>query len=419
MAVSSREVKNKRAASGELTGKLGMVYDVNIKYKQNGKYKTYTKKGFPTKQLAAQHEAEMKGKLSNASYTPLSAKQAKMTVREYMEDWVETHGNTNLRPSTFAGYKSHMKHHILPYIGDVPIGKLTPAMLDEMFQKLFERKLSQSTVRYAHRIVGVAMEHALRYNYIESNPARKIITKFGKNGKTPDPYTIEQVRELINGVLGSEWELFVVIGVLYGLRRNEILGLRWRNVDLEAGTFDVVEQLPFKLPANATVVDEMAPVKSCERLLPITEFARPFFVRHLENQRQKKELLCEKYVDNDLVIANPTGAPWSPGRVSADFAHLLKKLKMRHIRFHDTRHSAATNMHELTGDFYTVGEILGHTLKGVGIHLGISTNLDAVTKQYVDVRIERKLSVLDTYHKAVFDIEKKRSLLESSFIPSP
>ena len=74
---------------------------------------------------------------------------------------------------------------------------------------------------------------------------------------------------------------------------------------------------------------------------------------------------------------------------------------MPHIRFHDLRHTAATNMHQLTGDFYTVGEILGHTLKGIGMSLGISTNLEAVTAQYVDVRLERKKTVLETYHKAL------------------
>jgi len=67
----------------------------------------------------------------------------------------------------------------------------------------------------------------------------------------------------------------------------------------------------------------------------------------------------------------------------------------------DLRHSAATNMHQFTGDFYTVGEILGHTLKGIGISLGISANLEAVTAQYIDVRLERKLTVLGAYHSAL------------------
>jgi hypothetical protein len=64
----------------------------------------------------------------------------------------------------------------------------------------------------------------------------------------------------------------------------------------------------------------------------------------------------------------------------------------------DLRHTAATNMHELTGDFYTVGKILGHSLKGIGIQLGISTSLEATTAQYVDVRIDRKAAVLNAYH---------------------
>ena len=74
---------------------------------------------------------------------------------------------------------------------------------------------------------------------------------------------------------------------------------------------------------------------------------------------------------------------------------------MPHIRFHDLRHTAATNMHQLTGDFYTVGEVLGHTLAGIGASLGLSMNFEAVTARYVDVRLERKKEVLNAYHSAV------------------
>ena len=79
-------------------------------------------------------------------------------------------------------------------------------------------------------------------------------------------------------------------------------------------------------------------------------------------------------------------------------------------------HTAATNMHQLTGDFYTVGEILGHTLKGIGISLGISTNLEAVTAQYVDVRLDRKKTVLDTYHQA---LHQKKEAPATEKAPKP
>lgn len=404
MAITERTVQNKRNSAGGLTGKPGTVYDVNIKYKSNGQQKTHSKKGFATKKEALQYEAAMKNKLSNPSYVAPTAAQRKMTVEEYLEEWVERHGNANLRPSTKASYKSHIRNHVLPYIGSVPLGQVTPAMLDDMFRQLYEKGLSHSSVKYAHRVVGVAFEHARKYHYIENNPARDVITKFGKQGKTPDPYTTEKMSALLANVAGSKWELIVVLGGLYGLRLSEILGLRWRNVDLESKTFAVVEQLPFETPAGTVTIDEMAPVKSSERVLPITDLTLPYFQRQLALQAEQKTLLAgagQAYYDNDLVIAKPNGAPERRERVSSNFGQLLRHTGMPHMRFHDLRHSAATNMHQLTGDFYTVGMILGHSLKGIGIQLGISNNLESVTAQYVDVRLDRKQVVLDTYHRAV------------------
>ena len=404
MAISERKVKNKRNSSGELTGKSGTVYDVNIKYKSNGQRKSYVKKGFRTKREAQQHEAEMKAKLSNPSYTPSTAAQRKETVSEYMTEWLERHGEANLRPSTKTSYQTHMRNHIFPYLGDVQLGQLTPAMLDDLYRKLSEKGLSASSVRYAHRILSVSMEHARKYHYIETNPARDVLTRFGKQGKTPDPYTVEQMRQLLAYVTGGDWELIVILGGLYGLRLSEIIGLRWRNVNLEQNTFAVVEQFPFEIPADVKVVPEMAPVKSGERTLPITPLTKPYFERQLIAQNEQKRLNAASgspYYDNDLVLAKPDGAPKRRERISNSFGQMLRHSGMPHIRFHDLRHTAATNMHELTGDFYTVAQILGHSLKGIGNQLGISGNLDTVTARYVDVRLNRKLAVLNAYHEAV------------------
>lgn len=406
MAIQERRVKNKRDASGKLTGKPGTVYDVNIKYKSGETAKTYSRRGFPNRKEAMRHEAEMKAKLTNSAYTPPSAAQRKQTIQDYMTEWLERHGTANLRPSTRSSYQSFMKNHIFPHIGGVPLGQLSPAMLDDLYRQLSEEGLSPSSVRYAHRILGVSLEHARKYHYIETNPARDTITRFGKQGKTPDPYTVEQMRTLLEHVRGTWWELVVLLGGLYGLRLSEILGLRWRNVDLENGRFRVIEQLPYQMPSRTTYLTEMAPVKSGVRTLPITDSIRPYFQQQLvilEEQRQQISAAKESYYENDLVTAKPNGAPRRRECVSSDFRDLLRRLDMPHIRFHDLRHSAATNMHQLTGDFFTVSQILGHSLKGAGIQLGISSNLDTVTAQYVDVRLERKQVVLDIYHRAVLE----------------
>lgn len=264
--------------------------------------------------------------------------------------------------------------------------------------------MSNSSVRYAQRILSVSLEHARKYHYIEYNPARDVLTKFGKQGKTPEPYTIEQMQKLMGVIMGTEWEMPIVLAGMYGLRLSEIIGLRTNNIDLENRRFSVVEQMPFKLPAGTKIITEMAPTKSQDRSLPITEETLLYFLRQFELLKKQRELLESsggEYYDNKLFISKPDGSPMRRERLSANFGQLLRRNDLPHIRFHDLRHTAATNMHQLTGDFYTVGEILGHTLKGIGMSLGLSNNLEAVTAQYVDVRLKRKETILGAYHKTL------------------
>ena len=202
----------------------------------------------------------------------------------------------------------------------------------------------------------------------------------------------------------------VVLGGLYSMRCSEILGLRWNNVDLQNGTFDVVEQLPFHVPPKTTVIEEMAPPKSNGRRLPITDVARPYFEKQLAliaAQKVAAEKAGQLFYDNNLVVAKANGAPQVANWISSEFGKLLAGLDMPHIRFHDLRHTAATNMHQLTGDFYTVGEVLGHTLAGIGASLGMSMNFEAFKARYVDVRLERKKEVLDAYYAAIHPKSKQ------------
>jgi len=263
-----------------------------------------------------------------------------------------------------------------------------------------------STVKYVHRTLSVALEHARRYRMIEDNPAKDILTKFQNEVDVPDPYNIEQMRKLLKAVAGTRWEITIVLGGLYGLRRNEVLGLRWKDIDLMEGKISITSQLA--TPEKISDDTLHAPLKESYslRTLPITEMTKPLF-RKLFSESQTETGNAPD--PNSLVVCHPNGKPFSAGHVSRDFGILLEKLDIPKIRFHDLRHSAATNMHELTGDFYTVGEILGHSLKGIGIQLGLGGSLEAVTERYVDVRLERKKIVLDAYHRAVLK-EKNRDL---------
>ncbi|MEL7566113.1 MAG: site-specific integrase [Dehalobacterium sp.] len=89
-------------------------------------------------------------------------------------------------------------------------------------------------VKSTHRVLGVALEHARKYNYIETNPTKNIISKLNRPSKTPDPYTIEQMKILMDNVKGTEWEMLVVLDGLYGMRRGKVVGLRWDDVDMSS-----------------------------------------------------------------------------------------------------------------------------------------------------------------------------------------
>lgn len=405
MAVSQRQVKNKRDSDGKLTGRAGTVYDVNVKYKMpDGKIQAYVKKGFITKREAQMHEAEMKTKLQNPQFIEVVQAKNNQTVSEYLKDWLETHAKTNLRFSTYTTYSSLINTYINPNVGNVQLTHLTPVMLDKMFKKLLGNGLAVSTTLNIKRVLSVALEHARKYRYIDTNAAKDTLTKLSPGKNTAPPYTIEETKTLLKSVENTVWEMPILLGGLYGLRRSEIAGLRWQNVDLQNNTFEVLEQLPFKLPPDTKIIEDMAPTKSraSMRVLPITELAKPFFEKQLKIQALQEQHAIDNnlpFYNNDLVVAKQDGTPIMADWISAQFNHLLEAFNLPHIRFHDLRHSAATNMHQLTGDFFTVGEILGHT--GIASSLGMSLNFEMVTSRYVDVRMERKQKVLEVYHDEI------------------
>jgi integrase len=206
MGVYPRDVRDKHDADGNPTGRSGTVYDVFIKYTTlEGKKKTHVKKGFRTKTEASHYESGMRIKLKTPTYAPVLSSKGKQTLCEYLTNWYETYCTANLRPSTANGYTRNINNHIIPNIGNVKLNALTAEVIDNMFQNLFAKGLSNNSVRYIRATLSVALEHACKYHYIEHNPAADTITKIGKENKTSAPYTIDQMKKLMETVEGTRW----------------------------------------------------------------------------------------------------------------------------------------------------------------------------------------------------------------------
>lgn len=422
MAIRERKVKNKRNSQGILTGRPGIVYDVNVKVYENGRQKSIAKRGFATRREAELYEAQIKLELQTGSAAMVGyGPESKQKLKEYLPKWYESYHH-NLAKSTRYSYWSGINIHLIPMLGEVSLNKLTPQMIDDMIAQLREKGLAENSVRYCHRILSSALSSAVKYGYIPNNPAKNIMTRFSKNaGRKYDKYTVEQVQQLLAFVHGNVLETMVLLAVLFGLRLSEALGLRWRDVDLTHRQITLRGQIPCDLPKDAKIVPHLEPLKDRDegetRSFPITEEAMPIFLR-LKQEQADQRRLCKlggvKYYDNDLVVCKPDGSPYLQKRISAKFNGFMRSTGMSKIRFHDLRGTAGTNMYNLTGDFYAVSQILGHSVDDFSQQMGVNLKINTVTTRYVQVQEQRKLSVLTAYHQAVFATPKNAAVGDNS-----
>ena len=284
MAIRERKVKNKRNSQGILTGRSGIVYDVNVKVYENGRQKSIAKRGFATRREAELYEAQIKLELQTGSAAMVGyGPESKQKLKEYLPKWYESYHH-NLAKSTRYSYWSGISIHLIPMLGEVPLNKLTPQMIDDMIAQLREKGLAENSVRYCHRILSSALSSAVKYGYIPNNPAKNIMTRFSKNaGRKYEKYTVEQVQQLLAFVHGNVLETVVLLAVLFGLRLSEALGLRWRDVDLTHRQITLRGQIPCDLPKDAKIVPHLEPLKDRDegetRSFPITEEALPIFLR--------------------------------------------------------------------------------------------------------------------------------------------
>jgi integrase len=243
MPIYSRKIKYKKDKNGNVVNRASTVYDVYFKYNTPEGSKTYAKRGFIERKEAQEHEAKMRLKLAKPTYSLNAAEEGKKPLKEYLANWLEQYAKSSVRPNTYGGYERNIRLHVNPTLGDAPLNAISAPILDQLYRKLLKSGLAVNTVKYVHRTLSIALQHAVSYQYIESNPTRNTLTKFTSKVKTPAPYTIDQMHQLLEGVKDTQWEFIIVLGGLYGMRRNEVLGLQWNNVDRDQECFHVVDQL--------------------------------------------------------------------------------------------------------------------------------------------------------------------------------
>ena len=286
---------------------------------------------------------------------------ASSTVEDFLEDWLW--GKQSLRPSTHASYETHVRRHLVPYLGKLRLDRLQAGDVQKMYRLLAEqdgrggRPLSVSSLRRIHATLMSAMNTAVRRGLLDRNPADTVelpsVTKPRLRA-----WTEQELGEFLHSCRTDRLHpMFVLLG-LVGLRRGEVVGLLWEAVDLNRGTLRI-EQSAVRIGKNMV----LGPPKSASGTRTVAiddETARRL---HWHQCRQRMELLraTGQGVTPAYVFTTPAGEPLDPAYVSRRFDLLVKASGLPRIRLHDLRHSSASIGLASGESLLEVSRRLGHS----------------------------------------------------------
>ena len=283
-------------------------------------------------------------------------KPTKETVQAFLKRWIiEYPASNELAPKTIRTYKFLIECYILPNIGNIVLSSLTPPQVQALYTKLIEQDgVSQRTALHVHRVLSQALNYAARQDLIPYNPAsREKVTPPRPKWIKTSFLDEEQVMKLLDEAAGSRYYDFIYLALWTGMRRNEILALRWQDIDLNQGTVFVnasIHQVDGRLMRRATKTQ-----RSC-RTISISTSACDLF------RQRKGQLIAQGLVprDSDYVFSRADGQPFHPDAVTHDFAKIIKSAGLLNIRLHDLRHTHASFLIRQGIPAKVISERLGH-----------------------------------------------------------
>lgn len=284
-------------------------------------------------------------------------------VEQFLIHWLEDAHKQTIRDRTYERYEEIIRLHLVPGIGYHQLQKLSPQHLHAFYKKKLEDGFSTTTVISFHNVLHKALETAVRWNLISRNtcdlvsPPRRVRYEI-------QPLSTEQVQRLLTAVHGHRLEALFILAMATGMRRGEILGLKWQDIDFQTGLLQVrriLSRIPSKLPGKGYVEAEPKTDKG-RRSIVLPSFTLDALKQHRIKQLEAKLKAGAEWQDHDYVFCTSIGTHLNPTRdVLDELKVLLTKAGLPDIRFHDLRHSSATMLLSMGIHPKIVQEILGHS----------------------------------------------------------
>jgi len=291
-------------------------------------------------------------------------KPRRLTLGEYLHQWLEGYVKTNCTPRTLDSYQSIVARHLIPNLGGILLTQLRPQEIQQYYARALDRGradgkggLSPVTVLHIHRVLVEALNYAVRQGFIIRNVGELVNPPRAKSSKMK-ALTPQEVARLLNVAKDTAYYPAIYTAVNTGLRQAELLGLTWRNLDLELASLFVTQTLYKR--RGACQFKEPKSEHSRRRLDLSPSLA--LFLRQYRTDRQAERLLLGKPLsEDDPVFASVNGTPIDPGTLTHNLARIAKKAGLPGTRFHDLRHTFASLMLLAGIHPKIVSEMLGHS----------------------------------------------------------
>jgi len=334
-----------------------------------------------TKKYAEKMLRVMMDEIENNEYV----KTNNITVGRWIEEWFNLYISTK-SPSTQRGYRVSIDNHILPRFENVILQELTTIDVQRWVNDLYVKSpvtgkpLSEKTVRNIFLNLQSCCEKAVRLKMIQFNPCSDVELKACKKYEAT-VYTKNEVDLLVEAIKGETLEIPVLITLFLGLRRGELLALHWSDIDFEEKTVDIRRNLV--IDKNRKIIEKLPKSKSGIRKLPLSDNLISLLKKYRASYLENRLHMGAKFKDNDYIFCNEDGSPINPDSFSSMYRNLLERNGLKHIRFHDLRHTSCTLLLSGGVSLKTLQKRLGHsdysTTANIYSHVLTSDEVNAST----------------------------------------
>lgn len=291
---------------------------------------------------------------------PVPAAPAAPTLAEWLRRWLEREVAPCRAVTTLYGYTNIVERHLIPALGEVPLDRLDPTLLEGYYRRLARQKdLSPNTVRKHHTLLHTSLESACRQGLLAVNPAQRAAAPRPEQSRASF-YTPEQLCRLLRAVRGHALEIPVRLASNLGLRRSEILGLRWKDVDLHSGLITVRQ---VRTTVGHRIVEKSPKTAgSCRTLSIAPLYELLSLLRSTYQHRRAHGLPCGP---EDFLVLNSRGKPWHPNVLTTTLDRFVASRELPAITLHGLRHTFASMASNARVPMFQISKAMGHSSPSV------------------------------------------------------